>query len=220
MKANICLSILCALIIGSFAFANVPPPIAPEKLIIKLRENYSEYVFYLCKYQGDFDLETNSDGYRKIIMEENTFEVLPIQLTKEKPLILKREDYSSLSNAHLVAVRRDINEQIQSTLKEKLMNIVSSQKDDDGIYESLISVTYRNCGNNTPCDTNYPDAVVEVENLSEKGLQFKGFDKGLRLNSLKKAETKEKSKNCFGTILFAMGMTFSGIWFLRRKRRK
>lgn len=214
MKTNIYLCVLIIFMSGSFVFANVPPPARPKEQTIKVSKNYSDYVFYLCRYKGSVDWENDEQGHVKVEsvdIEKDTFEVLPLTLTVKTPFNLRSEDLREPAYLHLVAVRKGVNEQIKPVLNEKLMSVITSQKDEPGIYAAYVFPGSKQCWGDSSCRDNFI-FEIRIESLDKNGLRLTGTDKS--------SNPKKNVKIGFAAIFLALGITFSGMWVLRRSRRK
>jgi hypothetical protein len=222
MRINIYFSILTVLFTANFLFGNVPAPRPPQKKVIWVQQDYSDFVFYLCTYSQTHDLK----------MDENTFKVTPIELTTKNPLIIKRHsppeyEVPDYLNSHLVAVAKSINEKIKPNLNEKLLNVVKSGQDESGIYDANIPREYKMCKDSLCTDTDF-NSILVVEFVDNKGLQFKGFDKKGDKLVEQKADSQEKSSlpglnnngTWIGIILFSIALAICGIFFLKRNSRK
>lgn len=228
MRVNIYFSILSILVMTNFLFANVPAPRPPQEKVIWVQQNYSDFVFYFCTYNTTNE-KIDENTFK---IDESTFKIQQVELTTEKPLVIKRnpskESYAPyFLHSHLVAVRKSINEKIKSNLNEKLLNVVSNRQDEAGIYDAYIPYESKICKDSFCYDTDF-NSILVAEIIDNIGLRFKGFDKKGNELVEKKPDSHDSSSplslnhtvTWIVITLFSIAVIVCGIFFLRRNRRK
>lgn len=215
--------------------ANVPAPPPFESKGIEVQKDYPDYVFYFGKY---YVFEEKGKSISKIDLEKieltnlRPFAIkkpknLDLQYFKEKNLnpdqvkISVREDY-------LIAVKKEINNQVESKLSQKMIELINLKKNGDGIY--FASIPERGEINN-PNDIHYGSyrSRMIVSSLDEDGLKFsvprfqEGDNHYLGEKEAKQAEVERNTRTI--TFLVGIGLGISalilaiGIFILRKKQK-
>lgn len=159
-------------------FANVPPPPRPGSKGIHVQKDYPEYVFYFGKY---YVFEEKGKSISKIdleqielanlrpfaIKEPKNFDLLYL---KEKNLNADQVKFSARED-YLIAVKKEVHDQIKTKLGQKMIELINLKKDGDVIYYAAIPQIGIKV---KPGEIRYGsyDFRMVVESIDENGLKF------------------------------------------------
>lgn len=227
--------ILIFFIANGLVFANVPPPPRLGSKGIELQQDYPDYVFYFGKY---YVFDENGKSISKIDLEK-------IELTNLKPFVIREPKDFNLQyfkekhlnpaqvkfNAredYLIAVKKEVHEQIKTKLSQKMIDLIDLKKNGDGIYYAAIPQTGLKSKYDDLWYGQYESRMV-VRRLDDKGLEFQTvrFQEGDNHYITDPEGDKREAERVFRATAVLVGIVLGisaliiaiGIYIFRRKRK-
>lgn len=207
--------------------ADIPPPPVGEKIRIEVKQDYSDYQFYIASYDMKVVPNPNPPHPSRpnmVVPIPESFKLKKIDLSIEKPFIesitTKRIQYrgSLVGNKlWLVAVKKTI----QSEIEPKIKTAIDTQKNADGIYIANLSQQL----NSEKDFSQGAKIIIHTVKLDESGLQIEASE---GTASAKSEEVTvsignnainigSKKSVYIGIGLFLTGMTFLGGWAAKKR---
>ncbi len=222
------------LFISGLAIANVPAPPPPNSKGIELTRDYPDFVFYFGKY---YVFQEKGKSIRKIDLETiQLTDLIPFPIKQPKDLDLEyfKENNINASQVkfsvredYLIAVKKEIHDQVKPKLSLKMIDLINLKKDGDGIYFAPVPEVGETTRNSLYYGR-FAQRMV-VEKLDENGLVFQVVrfqDGDNHYVGEKEGKEKEFERNFRTTAVlvgiisgFVAVITAIGIYFFRRKRK-
>lgn len=201
--------------------ADIPPPPVGEKIRIELKQDYTDYDFYLASYDLKVVPNPNPPHVSRPNMVVNipeSFKLRKINLSFKKPFTeaitsARIQNRGTLVGIDLwlVAVKKSLGSDIESKVKA----VIDGEKDGDGIYAASLEQMFESHKDGR---RGVKLIVNTVMSLDEKGLKINASEGTASL--LVENETpgfEGKTPTFVGLGLLLTGLAFVGVWWARKR---